>query len=384
VTLAQVAAVGARADVRIVGVSAARPWQDVGMIGRPRADIAPAGTQQQTRPVDDGASGHDRDRTDRWLVRHPYHPSRRYVEFAMDPWHYTNREGLDGVLSSGVLWATESGSLNDPSEVARAAQSLLEAWGRSLADLRPEAPMEEVDRWLHEMTAMTSRRRFFFVSACYDGDKLQHWKSYAGGRGYALELDRNAEYRLLEPSSGPSLYWPGFAPSPWWRPVTYGDYENGRTARGANLLTGREGIAEHALNEFAARARGERPDEVAFWDHLEQSYLVSVCFNKHEAYAEEEEARLVFVEPPFPGFVHERAGGFGPTGRTAFVKAAAASDDPDSYSVGTPGSLPLRSVRIGPRYGSEVDREIREVTALLRDRGYLDVAVSASRIPFRG
>ena len=142
---------------------------------------------------------------------------------------------------------------------------------------------------------------------------------------------------------------------------------------------------EHALNEFAARAQGERPDEVAFWEHLEQAYLSSVCFNKHEAYAEEEEARLVFVEPPFPGFVHEREGGFNPSGRTAYMKVAAAQDDdPDGYSVQSPGTLPLRSVRIGPRYGSEVHHEILEISEILREHGYSDVGITASSIPFRG
>lgn len=268
----------------------------------------------------------------------------------------------------------------------RAGQSLLDSWERNLADLRPEAPIEEADQWLRAMTTTVARRRFFFVSACYDGDKLQHWKSYAGGRGYALELDRNSEFRLLEPASGRRLYWPGFAPSPWWRPVTYGDYESGRTARGGNLLMGRGGIMEHALNEFASRAQGERADEVAFWEHLEQAYLRSVCFNKHEAYAEEEEARVAFIEPPWPDFVRERAGGFNPSGRTAYIPVAAAAptDEADTYSVSNPGVLPLLTVRVGPRFDTEVDREIEAITELLDENGYPDVEVTASEIPFRG
>jgi hypothetical protein len=340
-----------------------------------------------TRRVDGDPGGQDQnqDRRNRWLTPHPFHPARRYIEFAINPWHYTTRQGLEGIISRNVIWATESGGLNDPSEVVRAGQSLLEAWDRSAVGLKPEAPADEADQWLREMTTTVSRRRFFFVSSCYDGDKLQHWKSYAGGRGYALEFDRNRDFRVLEPPSGPAIFWPGFAPSPWWRPVTYGDYENGRTARGGSLLFGREGIMEHALNEFAARARGERPDQAAFWEHLEQAYLVSVCFNKHEAYIEEDEARMVFVEPPWPGFVHEREGGFNPSGRTTYMQVAAARDDePDAYSISSPGTLPVRRVRIGPRYGTEIDREIEEIAELLHEHGYTDVEVTASTIPFRG
>lgn len=336
---------------------------------------------------DSNAWRQDQDRRDRWLAPHPFNPDRRYLEYAIDPWHYTNRQGLEGIISSNTLWATESGGLNDPSEVVRASEGLLAAWERSVADLKPqaEALAEDVDRWLREMTEMVSQRRFFFVSACYEGDKLHHWRSYASGQGYAIELDRNREFRLLEPASGPGLYWPGFAPNPWWRPVTYGDYETGRTARGASLLAGGEGVIERAFDAFDARARGDVPDEVAFWEHLERVYLVSICFNKHEGYSEEEEARMVFVEPPWAGFVHERVGGFHASGRTAFMKVAAAPiDEPDTYSISNPELLPIRSIRIGPRYGTEVDREVEEVAGFLRDHGYVNVEVTASTIPFRG
>ena len=41
---------------------------------------------------------------------------------------------------------------------------------------------------------------------------------------------------------------------------------------------------------------------------VQRAYLASVCFNKHEGYAEEEEARMVFVEPPWPGPAPTRPG----------------------------------------------------------------------------
>lgn len=334
--------------------------------------------------LDTDETGPESARIDRWTVPHPYLPNNRYFDLAIDPWHYTDRFGLEGILSSRVLWATESGGLNDPSEVTRAADALLSFWEVCRDQLPPEAPTEQADEWLRRMTKEVASQRFFFVSACYDGDKLAHWKSYAGGRGYAIELKRNTEFRLLQPESGTPLYWPGFAPTPWWRTVTYGDYENGRSSRGGSLTWGSDGIMEHVLNEFAANARGERPDEVAFWEHLEASYLRSVCFNKHEAYAEEDETRLAFIEPPFAGYVYERTGGYGPSGKTAFMKVAADHTDPLSYSTPQAPLLPIQSVRIGPRYGTEIDREIREISDLLQDHGYVGVRVTASEIPYRG
>lgn len=326
----------------------------------------------------------DADRTHRWTVPHPYLPSTRYIDLAIDPWHYTDRAGLEGILSSRVLWATESGGLNDPSEVTRAAESLLSSWEASCNQLLPKAPMEEVDTWLRKMTKDVASRRYFFVSACYDGDKLAHWKSYAGGRGYAIELKRSTEFRVLQPESGVPVFWPGFAPTPWWRSVTYGDYQSGRSSRGGDLTWGSDGIMEHVLNEFAAKARGDRPDDVAFWEHLEANYLRSVCFNKHEAYAEEDETRLAFIEPPFDGYVHERDSAYNPAGKTAYMKVAADPSDPMAYSTPKAPLLPIQSVRIGPRYGTEIDSEIREISHLLLDHGYAGVQVTTSNIPYRG
>lgn len=338
--------------------------------------------QNQTMEPHSRTDARATERTARWHEPHPYQPERRYMDFAINPWHYTTWDGLEGIITGNVLWASESGGLNDPSEVVRAADSLLHTWEASLDNLIPDAPSDEVDRWLRDMTATVTEQRFFFVSACFDGDKLQHWKSYAGGRGYAIELDRDAEYRLLGPA--PTLHRPGFTPYPWWRAVTYGDYDTGHSARGGSLFHGSDGIVEYLLDEFAAKSRGLRPDEVAFGEHLEAAYLSSVCFNKHSAYSEEEETRLAFIEPPSEGFVHHRDGGFSPSGRTSYLKVTADQSDLHAYSVTRAQPLPIRSVRIGPRYGTEVSSEIAAVTALLRDNGYPEVSVDASSIPYRG
>lgn len=66
------------------------------------------------------------------------------------------------------------------------------------------------------------------------------------------------------------------------------------------------------------------------------------------------------------------------------MKATSDATDLYAYSVDRADRLPVRSVRIGPRYGTEVDREVREVTDLLRDHGYADVKVMVSSIPYRG
>jgi len=321
-------------------------------------------------------------RHDRWFSPNPYVQTKRYFDWLFDVWHYTDRAGLDGIVSSNVLWATESGGLNDPSEVVLACDDLLATWEAQLENLVPNAPVDETDAWLRQITAETKARRFFFVSACSEGDKLHHWTTYAGGTGYALELERNSEFRLLQPQSAPALCMPAFAPFPWWRPVDYGPYyDDWAPSRGR--FFGRNGIMEPILNEFAAKARGDVTDEVLFWDELERQYVTSVCLSKHQGYEGEHEVRLVFAEPPLPDYVHHRAGRFGRV-RTAYMEVAADCTDPQAYSVAAAAPLPIKTVRIGPRYATDVEQEVRDVTDLLRDHGYLDVAVTTSAIPYRG
>lgn len=161
-------------------------------------------------------------------------------------------------------------------------------------------------------------------------------------------------------------------------------FHTGHSARGGSLFHGSDGIVEYLLDEFAAKSRALRPDEVAFGENLEAASLSSVCFNKHSAYSEEEETRLAFIELPSEGFVHHRDGGFSPSARTAYLKVTADQSDLHAYSVTRAQPLPIRSVRIGPRYGTEVSSEIATVTALLRDSGYPEVSVDASSIPYRG
>lgn len=321
-------------------------------------------------------------RDDRWFSPNPCVPEKRYFDWMFDVWHYTDQAGLEGIVSSDVLWATESGGLNDPSEVVLACDDLLATWEAQLGHLVPEAPVEEVDAWLRQITAETKARRFFFVSASSEGDKLQHWVTYAGGTGYALELERDSEFRLLQPGSAPALCMPAFVPFPWWRPVDYGPYyDEWGLSRGK--FVGRNGVMESILDGFAAKVRGDITDEELFWDELERVYLTSVCFSKHQGYAGEEEVRLVFAEPPSPAYVHRRAGRFGRS-QTAYMEVTSDCTDLQAYSVAATTALPIKTVRIGPRYATDLDREVRHVTDLLRDHGYLDVTVTTSAIPYRG
>jgi hypothetical protein len=261
--------------------------------------------------------------------------------WAFEVWHYTNRTGLEGILSSHVLWASESGGLNDPSEVTGAVADLWAIWRLARDLLKPEAPGEEVEAWLQQIGDMTRGRRHFFVSACSGGDKLHHWAAYAGGTGYAIQFDPDQEVRILGTTAAPKLFIPDFAPIPRWRDVTYDRYVPNFTEFSRHGLGW---VIEEALSTFAALRQGRLVvDQEGMYDHLERVYLSAVYFHKHEGYEEEEEVRIAVPEPPLDDYVFERDGGYSASGHTSYLKLAAAGDDPDvtTYSINVTPRLPI-------------------------------------------
>lgn len=107
-------------------------------------------------------------------------------------WHYTDADGLFGILTKGRLWATDVSHLNDPSEVRhgeavalRVAQTLLEVTDDPHARL---AVQGFIDEWPIESAAAS--QDVFVASFCDDeGDRLSQWRGYgAGGAGYSIGL----------------------------------------------------------------------------------------------------------------------------------------------------------------------------------------------------
>lgn len=318
-----------------------------------------------------------------WLSPPEYVFEKAWGRWQGEVWHYTDRSGLEGILRSGTVRAAESSGLNDHSEVSYAVDALVDAWGLVRGDLRPDAPAVEVDDWLQRISREIKRSRYFFVSACGDGDKLAHWKSYAGGTGYAIRFETDTEFRLKQPPGAPDLYFPDSAPLPYWRGVTYGAFEKWSRWRDDPLFQ----VIDHALDAFAALRDGRAVGERQVLESLQRRLLMCVCWHKHPAYEEEEEARIAFAEPPVAQYIHTREGRFPGAPTVRYLELVAADDEADLVraSLDRPTSLPILAVRIGPRFNRE-DREAGQhlVEQLLSECGYDGVHVDLSKIPYRG
>ena len=108
-------------------------------------------------------------------------------------WHYTDGNGLLGIIQSGTLYATQVSCLNDSTEIRYAASLFKSALMSLLSKYSNNNAAESfVNKYLRLMEEEPERPAHapspFFVS-CFSEqeDDLPQWRSYCGGEnGYAI------------------------------------------------------------------------------------------------------------------------------------------------------------------------------------------------------
>jgi hypothetical protein len=213
-------------------------------------------------------------------------------------YHYTSANGLIGIIQNREVWSTESNYLNDPSEVSFAGTVLI-----SLLEQRISSDASQDER-LTAQAAITLLKRAYvdpnsreqyredraFITSFSRSDKsLTLWRMYSGRNGFSVGFD---EDRLRE--------WVGH------------DYPS---------IPDREGIGAEEIERFdALRANYHleaRVQDVSYGTtqvesileqvmemasdgqslHLQEGRLREVLKRlsgvKHEAFADEREARMV-------------------------------------------------------------------------------------------
>jgi hypothetical protein len=138
---------------------------------------------------------------DRWLDILKDEPSRMLDAPILH--HYTDAFGVEGIVSSNVLWATATQFSNDLSEikyaVSVARDVIEETWGGKKAiGTWENVLVEHLVRLFN--TPLHSFGQPFIVSFCQEGDLLSQWRAYGGSSGFSLAfrpLCQNNEVRLM-------------------------------------------------------------------------------------------------------------------------------------------------------------------------------------------
>lgn len=264
-------------------------------------------------------------------------------------YHYTSQEGLRGIVQGGELWASKITHLNDSSELAltlSATRTYVEG-----VDL-PARVRAGILRDLELIAA--SANNVFVFSLTRKRDQLSQWRGYTQpGSGYSIgfaaaELKRIAEQGGLF-SLGPCSY------SSRVRKEVVADLVSRVVNRNLHLRTRRK--------KYTPRTRWRSPQ---FSDEL----LFAASFLKDKAFREEKEWRLVSRAIPFkdPRFCYRG----GKSHLLPYFRLSIRD---------APGSIPLRSITVGPT--PHPNLALSAVEGLLLSSGINEFSIQWSRIPFR-
>jgi len=210
-------------------------------------------------------------------------------EFARDRvWHYTNADGLIGVLESNRLWASAPQVLNDSSEVLYGVELVRQELESLIAD---ELIPREIGEYLREATGPEwvdwMQGSVFVASASRESDLLSQWRNYARADGFALGIDVAGQWgtRTVMWDGVPTVHSPVV---PGWFNVIYDERSQRTQARNSLLFS-----AFGAPHRYPSRAA----DDPGWWERHEVSVRLTLSLTplvvKHPAFSDEREVRYI-------------------------------------------------------------------------------------------
>lgn len=199
---------------------------------------------------------------------------RLYADSTRDTlYHYTNLQGLQGVVDSGVLRASDVRYMNDSTELRHTLELMQQHISQRLqAGTDHPALLNALQEWLSHR--IVGGPMLFAASFRANGNLLGQWRGYSAlGKGVSL----------------------GFAPD-WLREKA--DAQGFQIARCIYHPGTQENLVEEivdAVEDDAQRALESRGDldEAVIFERLESRLLRIAAVLKHPAFEEEQEWRLV-------------------------------------------------------------------------------------------
>jgi Protein of unknown function (DUF2971) len=304
-------------------------------------DLNPAGTQPGT------------------LDHYANFISRAAMQLSSEPadkvvWHYTNGDGLIGIIESGSIYATQIACLNDNTEMRYSSsllrQQLLEARKTIVGDDRLASFISRFINFLDDddKNPNSATLPFYVCSFSRKGDDLAQWRAYGGGEnGYAIGLHTRNVSRIPDTISVQVNY-------------------NNQT----HLEVAKE-VAQATIDFYqeGIHAGIENWDDKFLWTWDVQLSKIGALV-KDPGFEQEEEVRIIHLrsekDVPFE-VIRQR-------------RSLMSRHIPLNFS-GLEGKLPLEYVMVGPARHRAISAE--SVKALLQKKGYPTGLVRVSSRPFQ-
>jgi hypothetical protein len=265
-------------------------------------------------------------------------------------YHYTNDDGLLGILQTGQLWATGIDFLNDAAELIYARDAVLGMIETRANELSPEFDEGPADTLRQTAQQFRSKSEFFLYVAALseEGDSLSQWRAYGSyAIGFAgdqlvnlkptrtVEADKDEEYPGLHVEK-----------------VSYG-IEEARSS------------IDNALAQMSAPIGGF-PGATG-WLRMEEHLVPLLATIKHPSFSDESEWRVIVGEtadwPSSRECFRVTRFGVAPYVKLSFLPEM------------------VREVVIGPGRHAEV--RASGVQRLLARLGYESAVVTVTDSPFR-
>lgn len=260
-------------------------------------------------------------------------------------YHYTDLNGLKGIIENHSFWATNFYFMNDAQELQHGIQSIL----GSLDFLKDDFSERSLKFIRDAMTKfqLFEARHMYNISFCQDADLLSQWRGYGSTQGVCLEFDsdmlvESLSFTELVNISGNVIY----------------------TKPDSTPEAKSEIIAFFKREDIAKLIKDDPFHEVIYSAAFARKVTP---FFKHNSFSEEKEFRIVVQ----------------PVNRLDNVKFRVNTHGLIPYlEIKAHGKLPLKSIKIGPCKDRWLVSE--GIQFLLQSKGYTDIPYSFTEAPFRG
>lgn len=267
-------------------------------------------------------------------------------------YHYTDLNGLKGIVDNHDLWLTHSRYSNDDEELTHGFQIVQKVIKEELAK-ETDLGREDYLKQISEMFETPKPEAIYICCFCAKDNLLSQWRSYgANGTGVTLSFDPARFDYITGPDSPPS----GLIRL--WK-VFY------------NEVTQRN-IVQNAISFYWNKLILPIDERVHQAVDAIQFFVPTF---KNRDFEEEDEIRLIFT--PFPDTLIKPQFR---VSRGMLIPYYSLKELSGSTSFARP--LPVLKVRVGPSANKQLNVESAEM--LLVKAGYQDVSVESSNTPYRG
>lgn len=290
-----------------------------------------------------------------------YEPWKKPDDFL---YHYTTTEGLIGIITSGQLWMTNAGFLNDSQEITYGAAKA----ATQLRDKATEARVANCDQDMNNYVAEAlddiansiesindpEKGRFEFpyvASFSEERDDLSQWRGYAEN-GYCIAFHRDFLGNHLVPAG---------------ENVTLGVGQNipllQKTYYGNSTESHFQEYVDLAVTALYQNGYPAAPPGINTYYMIKRVIAPALALAKHPSFKAENEWRILLMDA---ASLHFRSSPQGPVPYT-------------QVNFGRPA---IAEIMAAP--GDFRDRRIRAAEELLLQNGYWSVPVTSSTAPYVG